>query len=102
MMPEKSREFIQAAFLGMCRQRHGYRHLQRVLIGRIKPRDSGPNWEVLAFEPELPQAALAEATKAIAILRATWALAPPDGRRPPLRAITCAAGHSASLLIGVK
>ena len=75
-MPEKSREFIQALCLEMCRKRLGCRHLQRILIGRTKPNGSGPNWEILAFEPELPPAAYLEAMKAVKILGGTYALAP--------------------------
>ena len=76
LLMTRSREFIQARCLAVCRQRPGCRHLQRVLIGRIKPLDIGPNWEVLAFEPELPPVAYIEAMKAADILRATYALAP--------------------------
>jgi hypothetical protein len=77
LMPsEKSREFIQAQCLETCRKRVGCRHLQRVLVGRTRPDSGGPNWEVLAFEPELPPVAYIEAMKAIDILRAAYALAP--------------------------
>ncbi len=78
----RSREFIQARCLAVCRQRLGCRHLQRVLIGRIRPIDGGPNWEVLAFEPELPPVAYIEAMKAADILRATYALAPARSGNP--------------------
>ena len=37
---------------------------------------SGPNWEVLAFRPELPPIARNEAMKAVDVLRGTYALAP--------------------------
>jgi hypothetical protein len=60
----------------MCRQRKGCRHLTRVLIGRTKPRDSGPNWELLAFEPALPPAAYTQAMNAVELLRQVYALAP--------------------------
>jgi hypothetical protein len=73
MRPEKR---LQASCLTMCRQRPGCRHLQRVLIGRTKSIDGGPNWELLAFEPELPPAAYTEAMKAVDILRQVYALAP--------------------------
>jgi hypothetical protein len=74
-MPEKSVGVLQEHCLEMCRQRAGCTHLQRVLIGRTRPRRSGPNWEVLAFEPELGQVAHAQAMKAIDILRKTYLLA---------------------------
>jgi hypothetical protein len=61
MRPEKSRQRLQTSCLTMCRQRPGCRHLQRVLIGRTKSIDSGPNWELLAFEPELAPEAYIEA-----------------------------------------
>jgi hypothetical protein len=75
-MPERGRVFLEARCLEVCRRRMGCKHLQRVVIGRIKPIGSGPNWEVLAFEPELPPVAFAEAMKAADILRGTFALAP--------------------------
>jgi len=46
------------------------------LIGRTKSIDGAPNWELLAFEPELPPAAYTEAMKAVDILRQAYALAP--------------------------
>jgi hypothetical protein len=46
------------------------------LIGRTKSIDGGPNWELLAFEPELAPEAYMEAMKAVDILRQVYALAP--------------------------
>jgi hypothetical protein len=46
------------------------------LIGRTRSIDGGPDWELLAFEPELPPEAHIEAMKAVDILRQVYALAP--------------------------
>jgi hypothetical protein len=81
MRPEKSRERLQTSCLTMCRRQPGCRHLQRVVIGRTKSIDGGPNWELLAFEPELPSKAYVEAMKAVDILRQVYALALTTTRR---------------------
>jgi hypothetical protein len=83
-MREKSWQFIEAKCLQACRLQLGCRHLLRVVIGPTKPSGGGPNWEVLAFEPELPPIAHAEAMRAADILRGTYALAPGKNRNPRL------------------
>ena len=75
-MPQRTRAFLQARCLQVCRQQVGCKHLEAVLIGRIKPISSGPNWEVLAFRPELPPIARDEAMRAVDVLRGRYALAP--------------------------
>ena len=74
-MPEKSREWIQALALENCRRRPGCGILEAVLIAPTKPRGSGPNWELIAFKPELHRAAYHEAMQEIHKLRGTYALA---------------------------
>ena len=74
-MPEKTREWLQAEALKRCRRRLGCGHLEAVFVGSTKPSGSGPNWEVLAFKPELPPIAEAEAMDEIHQLRAVYALA---------------------------
>jgi hypothetical protein len=76
LMQEKSKVFLESLCLAACRHRPGCAHLQRVVIGRIKPLGSGPNWEVLAFKPELPPFAHAEALKAAGRVRGMYSLAP--------------------------
>jgi hypothetical protein len=44
-MQEKSEAYLESLCLAACRRRPGCTHLQRVVIGRIKPLGSGPNWE---------------------------------------------------------
>jgi hypothetical protein len=84
VMPEKSWQFIEAKCLQICRLQLGCRHLMRVVIAPIKPSGSGPNWEILAFEPELPPIAHAEAVRAANLLRGKYALAPGKNRKPPV------------------
>lgn len=73
LMPEKTVEWLQDEALKCCRRRLGCGHLEAVLIGRTKPRGS-PNWDVLAFKPQLPQAAESQAMDEIDSLRGTYAL----------------------------
>jgi len=74
-IPLKSRDFIEAECLRVARLQVGCRHLKGVKIRRTKPIGSGPNWEVLAFVPELPPIARKEAMNALDVLRGTYALA---------------------------
>ncbi len=75
-MTLKSRDFIEGECLRVARQQLGCEHLKGVKIGRTKPIASAPNWEVLAFVPELPPIARDEAMTAIdVLLRAKYALA---------------------------
>jgi hypothetical protein len=73
-MPEKSIEWLQAEALRLCRMQLGCRHLQAVLIGPTKPKGSGPNWELLAFKPELDAHAHDAAMRVICMMRGTYAL----------------------------
>ncbi len=73
--PEKSRAWLEAETLRRCKRRPGCGHLEAVRIGRIKPSGSGPNWELLAFTPELDPVARAEAMVELDKLRGTYALA---------------------------
>jgi hypothetical protein len=91
-MPEKSMEFIEAAYqeqserrapecLKAARRAPGCSDLRSVRIGRIKPCGSGPNWEVLGFTPDLPEIAHNQALEAIAYLRQKYALPEKKERR---------------------
>ena len=74
-MPEKTLEWLQAEALRRCRTRLGCHHLEAVLIGRTKPSWKGsPNWDVLAFKPELDPMAEHEAMEEIHFLRGTFDL----------------------------
>jgi hypothetical protein len=73
-MPEKDAAFIQAECLKAARRALGCSDLQAVRIGPLKPKGSGPNWEVYGFFPTLPAMLDAEARKAIAPIRQTYAL----------------------------
>ena len=74
LVPEKTVEWLQDEALKRCQRRLGCRDLKAVIIGRTKPRGSGPNWEVLAFLPELSPAAEHEAMEEIHRLRGIYAL----------------------------
>jgi hypothetical protein len=60
-------------------------HLKAVAIARVEPSSENPNWEVLAFNPELPSTARAGAIHAIEEVRAQHRLEPrvaaPSGGR---------------------
>jgi hypothetical protein len=73
-MPEKDAAFIEAECLKVARHALGCSHLQGVRIGPLKPKGSGPNWEVYEFSPTLPPMADAEARKTIAPIQQRYAL----------------------------
>jgi hypothetical protein len=75
LMPEKSAAWLEAECLRRCRLLVLGRHLEAVKIERIKPPESGPNWQVAAFKPELDGVAYQEAMAVIVHLRGTYALA---------------------------
>jgi hypothetical protein len=75
-MPEKSRAFIEAECLRVTRLQLGCHHVRGVRIGRTKPIGSGPNWEVLGFDPDLMPAAMQFAMDAIDVVRGRYALEP--------------------------
>jgi hypothetical protein len=56
----------------LCRLPRLSRHLEAVKIEPIKPRGSGPNWQVAA---DLDGVAYQEAVRVISQLRGTYALA---------------------------
>ena len=60
----------------MARLQPGCEQLKAILIARKEPLDGGPNWEVLAFHPELSPTARVRAIAAIEIVRGRYALAP--------------------------
>jgi hypothetical protein len=76
LMPEKTLEWLQREALRLCKMRVGCHHLEAVVIGRTRPQGSSPNWELLAFKPELPIVAENEAMEVIHFLRGTYALKP--------------------------
>ena len=73
LMPEKSSDFLEDACLEVARRQPGCSELKAVRIGPLKPRGSGPNWEVLGFTPDLPPIAKQEAMQAIDKLRGIYA-----------------------------
>jgi hypothetical protein len=75
-MAEKSRSFIEAECLNVARLHQGCKHLKAVAIARTGPPNGNPNWEVLAFNPELPSAVRTQAIEAIETLRGRYVLAP--------------------------
>ncbi|MBX9826379.1 MAG: hypothetical protein K2Y27_15485 [Xanthobacteraceae bacterium] len=77
-MPQKTQAWLEAKALEIARREMGCRELAAVRIKRILPEGSGPNWQVAAFEPPLPPAAETFALEAIALLRGTYALTPPE------------------------
>jgi hypothetical protein len=76
MMPEESRSFIEGECLRVARLQAGCQHLKAVAIARMQPSNDNPNWEVLAFNPELPTTARAGAIQAIEEMRGQYRLAP--------------------------
>ena len=73
-MPEKSREEIEIECLRVARLAVGCSHLQGVRIGPLRPKGSGPNWEVFGFSPQLPAIVQTEALEVIAPLRQKYSL----------------------------
>jgi hypothetical protein len=84
-MQEESRSFIEGECLRVAQLQAGCQHLKAVAIARVEPSTENPNWEVLAFNPELPTTARAGAIHAIEEVRAQCRLAPhvtpPSGGR---------------------
>jgi len=74
-LPEKTADFLEAECLKMARRRLHCEHLEAVKIGPTRPSGSGPNWELLAFKPELDERAYENAMRAINLLRRVYALA---------------------------
>ena len=74
-LPEKTAYFLEAECLQMARRRLHCEHLEAVKIGPTRPTGSGPNWELLAFKPELDERAYYNAMRAINLLRRVYALA---------------------------
>jgi len=77
-MPQKTQEWVETKALEIARREMGCQELVAVRIKRISPEGSGANWQVAAFEPPLPPAAEISAMEAIALLRGTYALTPPE------------------------
>jgi hypothetical protein len=73
--PERTADFLEAECLKMARRRLHCGHLEVVKIGPMRPIGSGPNWELLAFKPELDGRAYANAMRAVQILRELYLLA---------------------------
>ena len=74
-IPEKAVDFLEAECLKMARRRLHCEHLEAVKIGPTRPMGSGPNWELLAFKPELHGRAYDNAMRAVQILRQIYVLA---------------------------
>jgi hypothetical protein len=72
--PEKSAKEIEIECLRVARLAVGCSHLEGVRIGPLKPKGSGPNWEVFGFSPKLPAIAHTEALEVIAPLRQKYSL----------------------------
>ena len=49
-----SRAVIEAMCVSIVRDQFACRDLRRVVIRRLHPEGTGPNWEVERFEPPLP------------------------------------------------
>jgi hypothetical protein len=77
-MPQKKQEWLEAKALEIARRETGCSGLEAVRIKRTFPEGSGINWQVAAFEPQLPPAAEIFAMEAIALLRGTYAVAPEE------------------------
>ncbi len=74
-LPEKTADFLEAECLKMARRRLHCEHLDAVKIGPTRPIGGGPNWELLAFKPELHDRTYDNAMRAIHLLRRQYALA---------------------------
>ena len=70
---QKTAEEIEIECLRVARLAVGCSHLQGVRIGPLKPKDSGPNWEVFGFSPQLPAVAQIEALEMIGPVRQQYA-----------------------------
>ena len=75
-MPEESRSFIEAECMRVARLQRGCEHLIAVAVARMESPNGSPNWEVLAFEPEMPSAVRTRAIEAIESIRGQYVLAP--------------------------
>jgi hypothetical protein len=76
IMPQESRSFIEAECLRVARLQPACEHLKAVAIARLAQPNVSPNWEVLAFWPELPSAVRAKAIEATENMRRQYVLAP--------------------------
>jgi hypothetical protein len=73
-MPTKSRDWLEAECLTIARRTLGGSEIQRVMIRRLPPKGTGPNWKVADLIPQPTLLVSAEVRDALAHLTGTYAL----------------------------
>ena len=73
-MEARSREFIELVCLKLAHMQPGCGDLLVVRIGPVERTESGPNWEVSRFVPDLDPLARDGAMRALDVLREIYAL----------------------------
>lgn len=51
-MPARSRDWLEAECLKLARQTLGGEEIQRVMVRRLRPKGTGPNWKVADIIPQ--------------------------------------------------
>jgi hypothetical protein len=73
-MPAKSRAWLEAECLKLARGALGGKDIQRVMIRRLSPKGTGPNWKVADIIPQPTLLVSDEVRAALASLTGTYAL----------------------------
>jgi hypothetical protein len=73
-MPTKTRPWLEAECLKLARLVLGGNEIQCVMIRRLRPKGSGPNWKVADIIPQPTPFVSGEVRSALAILPGTYAL----------------------------
>jgi hypothetical protein len=73
-MPARSRAWLEAECLSVARRSPSGKDVQRVMIRRLNPKGTGPNWKVADIIPQPAPSVSGELRQALAPLTVTYAL----------------------------
>jgi hypothetical protein len=73
-IPARSRAWLEAECLTVARRTLGGKGVERVMIRRLNPKGTGPNWKVADIIPQPAPSVSGELRQALAPLTGTYAL----------------------------